>query len=149
MITLAHFLFIIIQFIIIKDHRKDCVNEDGEDEREMKDCINEDGVDDREGVGKGDSVTEIHFITITVRFNIREQNIPQIKIDMSNKATVKELRELVIEQKPFLKPNIEQMCFIFAGKLINNNDLHMIDIVKNHDCLEMILSGNDEMVGGK
>ena len=100
LINISSFL---CSIIIITDHRK-------------KGSVNEDGEDDKEGLGKGKLVNEIQFITIAVRFNITDQNIPKIQIDMSSEASVKDIKNLVIQQKPFLKPKIEQMCFIFGGK---------------------------------
>ena len=79
---------------------------------QKKSSVNEDGEGDKEGLGKEKLVKEIQFITIEVRFTITDQNIPKIKIDMSSEASVKDIKNLVIQQKPFLKP--KHKCVLFS-----------------------------------
>ena len=64
-------------------------------------------------VGKGNN--EIFIISLTIRFNIDNKQLPEIQIHISNKSIIHDFKNLIIDQKPYLSSNVEEMRFVFGG----------------------------------
>ena len=103
--------------------------------------VNGDG--EGEGVGKGDvrnGKNEIFFISLTIRFNIDNKQLPEIQIHISNKSIIHDLNNLIINQKPYLSSNVEEMSFVLGGKIMDENDNLLVERgISKNNCLTIIL----------
>ena len=96
-----------------------------------------------EGVGKDDvgkGKNEIFFITLNIRFNIDNKKHPAIKIHISNKSIIHDLKNLIIDEKPYLLSDVGEMRFFSFGKVMEENDTPLIERgISKNDCLTVIL----------
>ena len=69
-----------------------------------------------EGVGKGNfgkGNNETFFITLNIRFNIVNKKHPAIKILISNKSKINDLKKLILDEKPYLSSDVGEIRFFF------------------------------------
>ena len=52
---------------------------------------------------------------------------------------------MIIDQKPYLSSNVEEIRFVFGGKVIEENDNPLIERgISKNDCLTVILLNKNE-----